>query len=122
MSINIHTLCNLRYASRVLILRNDSLISFKEVSLLKGRSLNESDFLCGKKRESRKKSRPFTTVGLLLGAKKLPTPQNLRVVMKKAAKFDFYLHEKLIQFQCTTKVFNVKVFIGIYEALHRQPA
>lgn len=39
---------------RALILRNDSLISFKEVSLLKGRSLNESGFLCGKKRESQK--------------------------------------------------------------------
>lgn len=39
---------------KALILQNDSLISFKEVSLLKGRSLNESDFLCGKKRESQK--------------------------------------------------------------------
>lgn len=33
---------------------NDSLISLKELSLLKGCSLNESDFLCGKKREPRK--------------------------------------------------------------------
>ncbi|GBP69175.1 hypothetical protein EVAR_98247_1 [Eumeta japonica] len=35
--------------------RDFNKLTFKEVSLLKGRSLNESDFLCGKKRESRKK-------------------------------------------------------------------
>lgn len=40
----------------LLVHQNATLTSFKELSLLKGLSLNESEFLCGKKRECRKKS------------------------------------------------------------------